>query len=371
MFNLFDIMRGAQGGAAIDTMARQFGLTPDQVERAMQALLPAFTLGLQGSAREPDAFARTLGLMGSGRYAPFFDNPALAFSQGAMAEGNEALQALFGSKDVSSSVAREAAIFAGIGPEILKQMLPILASILLGGVQRSGQAQGPRRDESGGRGGIFEQILDALRGGSETERPEVDRRPRRERPRDREPGRDRAGRRAERPERPRRERSTFPESRQEEESAGGGWGDVLADILRGPLPSPTGDADQPGDRTRGPRPGSFDDEMSRRINPDRRPPHEPRREPWPPSDREAPAPRRRVRHLGPDVQVRPGRAGAIRLQSSEHLRLGLGQASALTDERSLTGARADAGPAPSAAAVASPPLPGIGGGAPAIEEGEP
>ena len=290
MFNLFDIMRGVQGDAAIDSMARQFGLTPDQVERAMQALLPAFTLGMQGSAREPDAFARTLGLMGSGRYVPFFDNPALAFSQGAMAQGNEALQALFGSKDVSSSVAREAAAFAGIGPEILKQMLPILASILLGGLQRSGQAQSPRRDESGGRGGIFEQILDALRGGSEAERPEVDRRPRRERPRDREPGRDRAGRRAERPERPRRERSTFPESRQEGESAGGGWGDVLADILRGPLPSPTGDADQPGGRTRGPRPGSFDDEMSRRINPDRRPPDEPRREPWPPSDREAPRP---------------------------------------------------------------------------------
>ena len=40
MFNLFDIMRGAQGGAAIDSMARQFGLTPNQVERAMQALLP-------------------------------------------------------------------------------------------------------------------------------------------------------------------------------------------------------------------------------------------------------------------------------------------------------------------------------------------
>ena len=96
-------MRCAQGGGAIDTMARQFGLTPDQVERAMQALLPAFTLGMmQGSAREPDAFARTLGLMGSGRYVPFFDNPALAFSQGAMAEGNEALQALFGSKDVST-----------------------------------------------------------------------------------------------------------------------------------------------------------------------------------------------------------------------------------------------------------------------------
>jgi hypothetical protein len=295
MFNLFDIMRGAQGGAAMDAMARQFGLTPDQVERAMQALLPAFALGLQGSAREPDAFSRTLGLMGSGRYAPFFDNPMLAFSQSAMAQGNEALGVLFGSKDVSRSVAREAAAFAGIGPEILKQMLPILASILLGGLQRSGQAQAPRRDESAG-GGFFEQILDALRGGSENERPDVDRRDRRDRPRDRETRRrDRAERRAERPDRDRRERPTFPESRPDEESAGGGWGDILADILRGPFPAPTGgpgeEAEDSGrGRTGGPRPGSLDDEMSRRINPDRRDADEPRRERWPPSDREAAPP---------------------------------------------------------------------------------
>ena len=292
MFNLFEIMRGAQGGAAVDAMARQFGLTPDQVERAMQALLPAFALGLRGSAREPDTFARTLGLMGSGRYAPFFENPALAFSQDATAQGNEALQALFGSKDVSRSVAREAAAFAGIGPEILKQMLPVLASILLGGLQRSGQAEAPRREESAGGGGFFEQILDALRGGSEDEGPESDRPGRRDRPRDREARRrDRDERRADRPRRDRRDRPTFPESRPEEESAGGGWGDVLADILRGPSPAPAERPDEEDeDAGRGPRPGSFNDEMSRRINPDRRPPAEPRRERWPPSDPDASRP---------------------------------------------------------------------------------
>ena len=80
MFDLFDILRGAQGGAAIDNVARHFGLAPAQVERAMQALMPAFAMGLQGSAREPDAFRRTLGLMSSGQYAPFFDSPALAFT---------------------------------------------------------------------------------------------------------------------------------------------------------------------------------------------------------------------------------------------------------------------------------------------------
>lgn len=172
MFNLFDIAQGAGNGRAIDAMARQFGLSPEQTERAMRALLPALALGLQGSARGPDALERTLGLMGSGRYAPFFDNPALAFSQGALAQGNEALGALFGSKDVSRGVAREAAAFAGIGPEIMKQMLPVLVSILLGGLQRSGQAQQPRRGEEPG---FFEQILDALRSGTARTEPDRDR----------------------------------------------------------------------------------------------------------------------------------------------------------------------------------------------------
>jgi hypothetical protein len=267
MFNLFDIARGAGGGAAMDAMARQFGLSPEQTERAMRALLPALALGLQGSARRPDALERMLGLMGSGRYAPFFDDPALAFSPGAMAQGNEALAALFGSKDVSRQIAREAAAFAGIGPEILKQMLPILASILLGGLQRSGQGQRRRPEEPGG---IFEQILDALRGGSGDGREAE--RGRRDRERSREDG--------SRPHRDRRDRPTFPESRREQEHTGGGWGDILADILRGPFPAP---ADRPTGRDDA-RPGSFEDAMSRRIDPGRRTPDEDRRERWPPSD---------------------------------------------------------------------------------------
>ena len=203
-------------------------------------------------------------------------------------------------------MAREAAAFAGIGPEILKQMLPVLVSMLLGGLFRSGQNQSPRGGQSrDAGGGIFEQILDALRSGAgqPSEAPER-RRPEPRLPRERDDDFERPRRREMDRPAPRwpnpygrgPERETFPESRPSDEAAGGGWGDVLADILRGQFPSPGEEPDRAGDGARdrnldrepgrGPAPGSFEDAMSRRIDPDRGAPEEPRRERWPRSDRE-------------------------------------------------------------------------------------
>ena len=37
--NLFDIMKEAQGGDAFATLARQYGLSEDQVQSAVQAII--------------------------------------------------------------------------------------------------------------------------------------------------------------------------------------------------------------------------------------------------------------------------------------------------------------------------------------------
>ena len=42
MLPLFDMMMKAQGGNAMEAMAKQFGLAQDQMQQAMAALMPAF-----------------------------------------------------------------------------------------------------------------------------------------------------------------------------------------------------------------------------------------------------------------------------------------------------------------------------------------
>lgn len=157
MFNLLDLMRAAQGGAAMENMSQQFGLSVDQTRRSMEALMPAFALGFQRSAADPTGFSTLLRMMGSGQYAGFFEQPGMAFTARARTEGNNILGQLFGN-EVSRQVAEQAAGWAGVAPQIMRQMMPTVATMLMGGLFKSAANEG--------LADMFEQFAQALRGGA-------------------------------------------------------------------------------------------------------------------------------------------------------------------------------------------------------------
>ncbi len=138
MVNLFEIARQAQSGTWFDAASRQFGLQPAQTQRAVEALLPAFTLAFQRNAMNPAAFGNLLGMVGSGQYAPFYDTPGF----GRPGAGETVLTQLFGSRQVTDAVAAQASAVSGIGVQILQQMLPALAATLIGGMFRYASVEG-------------------------------------------------------------------------------------------------------------------------------------------------------------------------------------------------------------------------------------
>ena len=138
MFNLFDIMRTAQGGAAFDNIGRQFGLSPQDAQRAVEALLPAFAMGLQRSAMDPNAFANLMGLNGSSRPPGFLDHANLAFSPQGHARGNDVLGHIFG-PEASGRIADQAAAWSGVGASAVQQMMPVVAAMLMGGMAAAAQ----------------------------------------------------------------------------------------------------------------------------------------------------------------------------------------------------------------------------------------
>jgi hypothetical protein len=142
MFNWFDLMRQAQGGAGFDNMARQFGLTPDQTQRAVAALMPAFIMAFQRQAMNPNAMTQLFRTMTTGHYPNFFESAAQAFSPQGRQEGKMILDQLFGSDEVSRRVADQAAQFSGVGTEALNKILPLSAAILAGGITKAMGAQG-------------------------------------------------------------------------------------------------------------------------------------------------------------------------------------------------------------------------------------
>lgn len=144
MLPLFDMMMQAQNGMAMDAMAKQYGLAQEQAAKAVAALMPAFASGFKRNTTNPYDFSALLQAMTSGSYAKYFEDMSSAFTPQGIADGNQILQQLFGSKEVSRAIAAQAAQLTGIGQDILKQMMPAMADTLMGGLfkQTTGQFPG-------------------------------------------------------------------------------------------------------------------------------------------------------------------------------------------------------------------------------------
>ena len=179
MQNLFDMMTKAQNGAAgVELLARQFNLSQQQAQLALEALLPAFSEGLKRNASDPYGVGAFLGALSTGQHAKYFENPAAAFSPSGIQEGNGILGHLFGSKDLSRAVAAQAAQATGIGQDVLRQMLPAVAAMVMGGLfkQSTAQAQ-PSAFGSAGSNPLGEIIGEMMKQGGGFGMPQPQRAP--------------------------------------------------------------------------------------------------------------------------------------------------------------------------------------------------
>jgi hypothetical protein len=86
-----------------------------------------------------------------------------AFTPAGVDEGNGILGHLFGSKDVSRAVAAQAAQATGIGQEILKQMLPVIASTMMGGLYKQSTGQMNAMPGFGAaQGNVIGQVIEEM-----------------------------------------------------------------------------------------------------------------------------------------------------------------------------------------------------------------
>lgn len=145
--NIADVLK--QTGA-LDTISRQLGIDPAMAQVGADALLPAI---LGGFKKQGDS--------GLGGLVDAIGNAG----QNDTGSGNVVLGQIFGSKDVSRTVADQASQSTGIDPALLKKMLPLLAMVVTAYLAKSGgQAGGAADGSGGGLGGIFGQILGGLGG---------------------------------------------------------------------------------------------------------------------------------------------------------------------------------------------------------------
>lgn len=170
--NILDLVMTAQNGAAVRQLGSQFGLGETQTQSALEALVPALAAGFQKNVQSPDGLASLVSALNAGNHQRYVNDPAALADRGAVSEGNGILGHVFGSKDLSRQVASRAAAQTGLSPDLMKQLLPLAATMVMGAFaeqQRSAPrpaAAGPAAASTGGLGAVLSSLVDANRDGS-------------------------------------------------------------------------------------------------------------------------------------------------------------------------------------------------------------
>jgi hypothetical protein len=168
---------------AIGQVAQQLGVNEQVAEAGAAALLPAILGGFKKTTQaQPGGLEGLGGLLGSLGGGGLFDS-VVSPEPTPVEKGNDVLGQIFGSKDVSRSVAGHAAEQTGIDSSLLKKMLPILAMLVAGYMAKQsgggeggglggllgGMLGGGGQQAGGGLGGMLGNVLGgALGGGQQT-----------------------------------------------------------------------------------------------------------------------------------------------------------------------------------------------------------
>ncbi len=158
---LNDILQQIGG---IGAMARELGVSETQAASGVEALLPAILGGFKRQAQ-----AQPAGLEGLGGLLQQFGgggllDEVLAPQPTDVGRGNDVLGQIFGSPDVSRTVAQHASSQSGLDASLLKKMLPMLAMLVGGFIARQhGAAQAAPGAQGSGSG--LDALLGSLLGG--------------------------------------------------------------------------------------------------------------------------------------------------------------------------------------------------------------
>ncbi|MDT5147959.1 MAG: hypothetical protein QOC58_2604 [Mycobacterium sp.] len=143
-------------------IASKLGVDEGEVDKAVQLLVPVLVGGLQENAQDPDHASNIESAAGNHAASGLLDG-GVSLDRVDQADGQQAIAKIFGGNDVTQVA--NALGGGGGNSDLLKQLLPILAPIVLAYVGKQlGQKNAPATQEAPS-GGALNDVLGSILGG--------------------------------------------------------------------------------------------------------------------------------------------------------------------------------------------------------------
>lgn len=140
--SLLETILKSQGGAVAEQLAKQFGLDTNTASSVLGQLVPALSAGVKRNTASQGGLDGLIGALTKGGHSQYLEDPSRVGQQATVDDGNKILGHLFGSKEVSRQVASHASQQTGVSSDILKKMLPVVATMVMGGLSKQSNAGG-------------------------------------------------------------------------------------------------------------------------------------------------------------------------------------------------------------------------------------
>lgn len=162
--NITDLLLSSNNSGAIGALAKNFGIDENMAQMAVKALAPALSKGLGHHTQQQTGLESLLGALQKGNHSRYIDNPETLGQASTTQDGNSILGHIFGSKEVSRHVAGNAAKSTGLSSELVKKMLPVVATMVMGSLSK--KAMGGRSAAPQQSAGLVSSLLDSNNDGS-------------------------------------------------------------------------------------------------------------------------------------------------------------------------------------------------------------
>ena len=171
--SLLNMLMQAQGGQGLGQLAQKFGIDEGELGNLAGMVAPAIAGGAKRRAQSEGGMQAMLGQMMGETQGRYLDEPAAAAEPEGIAQGEQFLEQILGSRDATQQLGAAAAERSGVSADVVSQVLPALAAMMQGGMQRQmpdstlqGMMQMPGGGTGSGGGGGLMGLIGGLLGGN-------------------------------------------------------------------------------------------------------------------------------------------------------------------------------------------------------------
>ncbi len=140
--NILDMILQSQKGGALDSLTSMSGLQPNQMQQLLGQVLPVLAGGIKQGTSTQSGLEGLLGALNSGRHDRYYDHPNNLSDQNTRLDGNGILGHILGNKDASRSLAGHASAKTGIDSALIKKLLPVIATVVMGAMNKRASSDG-------------------------------------------------------------------------------------------------------------------------------------------------------------------------------------------------------------------------------------